>query len=212
MKGHPNSLDSIFEESDKYTPIIFLLESGADPLNSIVSFAEARKAQLITVSLGQGQAQVALNNIEASRKGGMWVLLQNCHLARTFMADLESVQEKKDIGHDNYRLFLTSMPNDYFPVAVLQNSIKLTTEPPKGIKNNLRHSTGNLTEEYLALGGQHSDSVSSLLFRKLTLGLCYFHAIVQERNRFGALGFNIKYQFNESDLETSKTVLKLLVE
>ncbi len=54
VKGHPNSLDSVFGESDKYTPIIFLLESGADPLSSIVSFAEARKAQLITVSLGQG--------------------------------------------------------------------------------------------------------------------------------------------------------------
>ena len=53
---------------------------------------------------------------------------------------LEGLQDNPDIQNDNYRLFLTSKPCDYFPVSVLQNSIKLTTEPPKGIKNNLLKS------------------------------------------------------------------------
>jgi len=47
--------------------------------------------------------------------------------------------------HADFRLFLTSMPALYFPVAVLQNSVKLTTEPPRGMKANLKRTYANLS-------------------------------------------------------------------
>lgn len=37
--------------------------------------------------------------------------------------------------HINFRLILSSLPCSYFPVSVLQNCLKVTTEPPKGVKN-----------------------------------------------------------------------------
>ena len=96
------------------------------------------------ISLGQGQGPKAEALIKASKKNGEWVMLQNCHLAKSWMPSLENIvinfgAEEYEI-HPQFRLYLTSMPADYFPVSVLQNGVKLTTEPPRGLKANLKRT------------------------------------------------------------------------
>ena len=67
---------------------------------------------------------------------GHWVCLQNCHLAKSWMPDLERLVAKLRADaegdlHNNFRLWLTSMPATHFPVSVVQSGIKVTMESPK---------------------------------------------------------------------------------
>lgn len=109
------------------------------------------------------------------------------------------ISDGEDFIHPNFRLFLTSTPQDYFPVPILQNGIKLTTEPPRGVKANMIRNLNSVDEtnflEALPLRNE---------MHKMTMGLCFFHAIIQERRKFGPLGWNKFYEFNDSDLDTSK--------
>ena len=93
-----------------------------------------------SIALGQGQGAIAEKLIEKSTKDGSWVLLQNCHLCVSWLPTLERIVEdfRPDQINESFRLWLTSKPSPHFPVAVMQVSVKMTKEPPRGPRRGVR--------------------------------------------------------------------------
>jgi len=99
-----------------------------------------------------------------------------------------------------FRLFLTSDPSNAIPIGLLERSIKLTNEPPAGLKANLlRAFTFFIREEF----EEKDTKVKTILF-----SLCYFHSMMLERRKFGSKGFNMMYPFSIGDLRDSAIVLQ----
>jgi dynein heavy chain len=148
--------------------------------------------------------------VSKAQDNGDWVCLQNCHVASSWMLSLEAMvnnmSQDYNPVHDDFRLWLTSMPAAIFPVLVLQNGIKLTNEPPKGVRANMKRTFNDIQEDVWEGCSKPQP------YKKLVFALSTFHAIIQERRKFGPLGWNIRYEFNASDIECSMLTLKMFLE
>ena len=87
------------------------------------------------------------------------------------------------------------------------NSIKMTNEPPKGLKSNLFVSYTN----DLLSDNNFFDHHKPAQFKTLLYGLCFLHAILQERRTYGPLGWTVIYDFNQSDLKISARQLQQFI-
>ncbi len=125
------------------------------------------------------------------------MFLANCHLSLSWMPLLDKIIEQlqNEQVHKDFRLWLSSSPNPNFPIAILQSSIKMTTEPPKGIKANMKRLYNLIAEQ------QFTRCVRQDKYKKLLFALCFFHSVLLERKKFLQLGWNVNYSFNDSDFE-----------
>ena len=206
----PFDLPLSFAVSTVMTPLIFVLSVGVDPMKDFLAFCEEKnmRKKQTSISLGQGQGPKAAALIEVALERGEWVLLQNCHLCVSWMPELERIVEEFDPEkvHKDFRLWLSSMPSKSFPVAILQNGIKMTNEPPKGIRASLKTTFYKQDDDKL-----HSTNKPEK-YKRLFFALAFFHAIVIERKKYGALGWNIPYSFNETDIAICESQLRMYLD
>lgn len=119
------------------------------------------------------------------------------------MPKLEAIIEQlTEQNHPDFRIWLTSMPSPAFPVTVLQTSVKMTMEPPTGLRSNLLRTYASLDDKIL------NDCEKPKEYKKLLFAFCFFHAIVQDRRKFGPIGWNIPYSFTYEDFDVCKKQLK----
>jgi dynein heavy chain len=167
-----------------------------------------KSATMTSISLGQGQGPLASSAIEKAQDKGWWVCLQNCHLSVSWLPTLERICEElnPEACHKDFRLWLTSEPSPHFPAYILQNGVKMTVEPPKGMRASLIGSWFKIEEEWL------ESCTKPAVFKKLLFGLTFLHATVIERRKFGPLGWNVKYVFSGPDLSICMDQLKIFLD
>lgn len=194
ITSRPTSLTDIFDESAPTLPIIFVLTTGVDPTELLIRFAAERGQKLETLSLGKGQGDKARDMLNKCADTGQWCFLSNCHLSIALLPELESIMDtlfKKNIKK-SFRLFMSASPHPDFPISLLQRSLKIAQEPPRGIKANMVRLYKNQPKSFTQCADDRS-------FRKAVFGLMWFHTVLTERKKFKTLGWCVSYAFNDSD-------------
>uniref|UniRef100_A0AAY5K1P1 AAA+ ATPase domain-containing protein n=1 Tax=Esox lucius TaxID=8010 RepID=A0AAY5K1P1_ESOLU len=197
------SFEAIYDQSTPNSPIVFILSPGSDPATDLMKLAERSGFggnRLKFLAMGQGQEKVALQLLETAVSRGQWLMLQNCHLLVKWLKDLEKSLERITKPHPDFRLWLTTDPIKDFPIGLLQKSLKVVTEPPNGLKLNMRATFFKISHETLM-------SCPHPAYRSLVYVLAFFHAVVQERRKYGKIGWNVSYDFNESDFQVCMEIL-----
>ncbi|KAM4694178.1 LOW QUALITY PROTEIN: dynein axonemal heavy chain 8 [Discoglossus pictus] len=190
------NLEKTWEEGDARIPLICFLSMGSDPTNQIDALAKRLKLDCRAISMGQGQDVHARRLIHMSILQGGWVLLQNCHLGLDFLDELLETILTTETVHESFRTWITTEPHDRFPITLLQTSIKYTNEPPQGMRAGLKRTFVGINQDLL--------DVSSLpMWKPLLYTVAFLHSVVQERRKFGPLGWNIPYEFNSADFTAS---------
>lgn len=209
VESPQTALNILYQDTSNITPLVFVLSTGSDPFGAFQRFAAdmGKTKNYQSISLGQGQGPVAEKMIATAKSKGDWVFLQNCHLATSWMIDMERtiqqiIEDPRSV-HREFRLYLSSMPTNKFPVSVLQNSVKVTNEPPKGLRANIKRAFADMLDNFF------EEHVLEQDWRSMIFGISMFHAIIQERKKFGPLGWNIIYEFNDSDRECAFDNMKM---
>ncbi|MBN3282111.1 DYH17 protein, partial [Polyodon spathula] len=212
VEGRSVEFSKSYEESSSSTPMFFILSPGVDPLKDVEALGKKLgftfdNGKFHNVSLGQGQEVVAENAMDAAAKKGHWVILQNIHLVAKWLSTLDKKVELYSTGsHDDYRVYMSAEPaatpdSHIIPQGLLENAIKITNEPPTGMHANLHKALDLFDQDTLDMCTKESE------FKCILFSLCYFHAVVAERRKFGAQGWNRSYPFNNGDLTISVNVL-----
>jgi dynein heavy chain len=131
-----------------------------------------------------------------------WINIQ-IHLVAKWLPTLEKKLETLSMGsHPDYRVFLSAEPAGdpafhIIPLSILQAAIKITNEPPTGMKANLHRALDSFNQTTLERCSKETE------FKAILFALCYFHAVVLERRKFGTQGWNRSYPFSTGDLTIS---------
>ena len=203
-------LEESFADSTPTTPIYFILSPGANVASDVDKLAKIQKMvsgeTYFNISLGQGQDKIANERLDTGHKMGHWVVLNNVHLMPKW---LKVVEKKLDdyalsAGNARFRIFLSSDPSNGIPIGLIERCIKLTNDPPSGLKANLIGAISSL--------GKEDYEESEPRTRGILFGLCYFHSLMIERKKFGGIGYNMNYPFSLGDLRDSAKCLQNYME
>jgi len=206
------SMLDVYMESSASTPVFFVLFPGVDPTPWVESLGlgfdiSVQKSTLKNISMGQGQEAPAEACLDRMAKQGGWIMLQNIQLMESWLPKLERKLElASEAAAMNFRCFLSAEPPPLshmynIPESLLQTCIKVANEAPADLRSNLQRAWSCFSQEHLDACNHTSE------YRRCLFGLCFFHAIILGRRRFGQQGWSRQYGFNTGDLKICADVL-----
>ncbi|KAL4164616.1 hypothetical protein KRP22_004480 [Phytophthora ramorum] len=209
----PFDMEAAYQETSASTPMFFVLFPGVDPTSWVETLGKKfdftyERGNLINISMGQGQEEYADSVLMKFSREGNWVILQNIHLMQSWLPRLERTLEVYSVSADqNFRCFLSSegpalASLSNLPESLLQSCIKVANEAPTDLKSNLRRAWANFSLKQLDACAQPSE------YQGCIFALCFFHALVLGRRRFGCQGWSRPYSFNTGDLLICSDVLR----
>ncbi|KAM9317805.1 cytoplasmic dynein 2 heavy chain 1 [Pholidichthys leucotaenia] len=202
----PLNLRRIYTETMECEPVLIIISPGADPSQELAELAAETvgRDSYHEISMGQGQADVALATLKECSRNGEWLCLKNLHLVTAWLPLLE---KELNALHPKagFRLWLTSEVHLKFPPILLQSSLKITYEDPPGLKKNLLRTYESWSPEQISKGGIVTRAQSLFC-------LAWFHAVCQERRNYIPQGWTKFYEFSLSDLRAGFEIIDRLFE
>jgi len=177
-------MEALYHESKPRAPCCCFLSMGSDPTPQIEALAKRMRTNCKAISMGQGQEVHARALLAEFMQSGGCVLLQNCHLGLEFMVELLDIILDAENPHPSFRLFMTTEVHNKFPISLLQICIKFTNDPPQGVRAGLKRTYTSLPPDTL-------EYTNASQWRPMLYAISFFHSVVQERRKFGALGMNV---------------------
>uniref|UniRef100_A0A663DRU1 Dynein axonemal heavy chain 5 n=1 Tax=Aquila chrysaetos chrysaetos TaxID=223781 RepID=A0A663DRU1_AQUCH len=196
VEGFILEMEAMWTESDCRTPLTCFLSVGSDPTENIERLAKSKNIPCRAISMGQGQEVHARRLLNQCMQDGGWLLLQNCHLGLEFLSELMDTIATTESMSESFRTWITTEAHPEFPINLLQSSIKFTNEPPQGVKAGLKRTYSAVTQDHLEVSNMPQ-------WKPLLYAVAFLHTTVQERRKFGPLGWNIPYEFNQADFAAS---------
>lgn len=196
------------------TPILFLeTTQGFDALRLVRRVHSQsqvfRDSVLVDAAVGCTSENSLAATFQLAQTSGSWLIIANCHLSYSTLKRLQ-LWLKRDGVHANFRLFMTTLPT--VPVNLLSRLIKVNTEHPKHLKSNLVTLFHQQIDDDMLQNVTSASTASAVpsalkqatmgqrCFRSIVYALTFFHVVALERRKYGKIGWNIEYGFNETEL------------
>uniref|UniRef100_A0A8C5PRQ6 Dynein cytoplasmic 2 heavy chain 1 n=1 Tax=Leptobrachium leishanense TaxID=445787 RepID=A0A8C5PRQ6_9ANUR len=134
----PLNLKRLNKETMATEPILIIISPGADPSQELqeLAGAEIGRENYREVTMGQGQADLAIQALRECAKEGEWLCLKNLHLVISWLPVLEKELNTLQ-PNPKFRLWLTTEVHPKFTPILLQSSLKITYEDYRNVIESL---------------------------------------------------------------------------
>ncbi|XP_076466964.1 uncharacterized protein LOC143298129 [Babylonia areolata] len=193
----PPDFSTLLRQSSPTSPIIMIFDTEADTaVKLFTDFANRKQNRHVEIYLtdnGSAPERVVRKQIQKGMVEGQWVLLHNAHNCPHLLNALESllaeVAPSIPQTDQTFRLWITSKAvPEVLPVRLIQNSVKIIINSPKVMKDSLVRSMSWMEGDILKQSGRGE-------WPAMLHNLCFLHAALQLRARYGQGGWNLPQDF-----------------